>query len=75
MFLSALQSSVAMGTCLTLRKKKKKRKLGKIVLEAHYSTVDCNMLNAVTVYSFYAIDWRTAGLSQWAGVHQKFAAA
>lgn len=28
---------------------RKNRKLGKIVLEAHYSTVDYNMLNAVTV--------------------------
>lgn len=25
----------------------KKRKLGNIVLEAHYSTVNCNMLNAL----------------------------
>lgn len=33
--------------------KGKKRKLGKIVLEAYYSSVDCNMLNAVTVYSAF----------------------
>lgn len=55
----------------------KKKKLGKIVLEAHCSTVDCNILNDVTVYSTfcYAIDWSSASLSQGAGVHHKFGAA
>lgn len=43
-----------------------KGKLGKIVLEAQYSTVDT---------FFYAIDWSAASLSLQAGVHCKFAAA
>lgn len=55
--------------------KKKREKLGNIVLEAHCSTVNFNMLNPVTVHStfFYAIDWSTASPSQRAGVHHKFA--
>lgn len=54
----------------------KKRKLENTVLEAHYSTVDYNIMNVVPVHStlFYAIDWSTASLSKRAEVHHKFAA-
>lgn len=43
--LSALRHSVAMGTCVTQQKNRKKEiKLGKTILE------NCNILNVVTAY-------------------------